>query len=233
MTMTLSGSLRMRVALLLAVAAGAVATLHAAPMEVSARDAITRAVTARMGDGVVVEVMALDMPSGAPDRFIEARPDPAARLGRPIRFTLVPARGSRVFATATLRVVTTHVVALRDLPRGATVTTDDVQVLYAEVKQVPMRRLPLGDQVIGSRVLRLVSAAAVVIPGAVVLRRAVEPGDRITGIAMAGDIRVSAELTATDGGDPGDVIRVVNTGTKRSLRGRVIAEGLVEVGHAR
>lgn len=232
MTMTLSGSVRVRVALLLAAVLCLVATLHGAS-EIPARDAIVQAVAARMGDGVVVDIVALDVPAGAPDRFIEARPDPAARLGRPIRFTLVPARGSRVFATATLRVVTPHVVARRDLLRGATVTDDDVQVVHAEVKQVPMRRLPLGDQVIGSRVLRPVSAAAVVIPGAVALRRAVEPGDRITGIAMAGDVQVSAELTATDGGDPGDVIRVVNTGTRRSLRGRVIAEGLVEVGHAR
>ncbi len=231
MTMTLS--LRVRVALLLAAVVCLMATLHAAPADMSARDAIVQAVTARMGDGVVVDVVAIDVPAGAPDRFVDARPDPAARLGRPIRFTLVPARGSRVFATATLRVVTPHVVTRRDLPRGATVTEDDVQVVHAEVTQVPMRRLPLGDQVLGSRVLRPVPASAVVVPGAVAVRRAVEPGDRITAIAMAGDVQVSAELTATDGGNPGDVIRVVNTGSRRSLRGRVIAEGLVEVGHAR
>lgn len=231
MTMTLS--LRVRVALLLAAVVCLMATLHAAPADMSARDAIVQAVTARMGDGVVVDVVAIDVPAGAPDRFVDARPDPAARLGRPIRFTLVPARGSRVFATATLRVVTPHVVTRRDLPRGATVTEDDVQVVHAEVTQVPMRRLPLGDQVLGSRVLRPVPASAVVVPGAVAVRRAVEPGDRITAIAMAGDVQVSAELTATDGGNPGDVIRVVNMGSRRSLRGRVIAEGLVEVGHAR
>lgn len=231
--MTMTWSLRVRVVLLLAAVVCLMATLHAARADMSARDAIVQAVTARMGDGVVVDVVALDVPAGSPDRFIEARPDPAARLGRPIRFTLVPARGSRVFATATLRVVTPHVVARRDLLRGATVTDADVQVRHAEVKQVPMRRLPQSEQIIGSRVLRPVQAAAVIIPGAVVARRAIEPGDRVTGIAMAGDVQVSAELTATDGGDPGDVIRVVNTGTRRSLRGRVIAEGLVEVGHAR
>jgi flagella basal body P-ring formation protein FlgA len=81
--------------------------------------------------------------------------------------------------------------------------------------------------------LRPVPAGAVLLPGSVMIRRAVEPGDRITAVAIAGDIQVSAELTATDGGEPGDVIRVVNTDTRRSLRGRVIAEGLVEVGYAR
>src|SRR5690606_20322621 len=116
---------------------------------------------------------------------------------------------------------------------GMTVADEDVQVVRAELRGTPLRRLPKGDQVIGSRVLRPVPANAVLLPGAVVLRRAVEPGDRITAVAITGDIRVSAELRATDGGEPGDVIRVVNTDTRRSLRGRVIGEGLVEVGYAR
>jgi len=226
-------SVRGRLALPLAALLLAAATLHAAPAEVSAREAIAQAVVARMGDGVTVEVITLSLPRGAPDRFVEARPDPAARLGRAIRFTLVPATGSRVVATATLRVVADHVVAGRVLTRGMTVAAEDVQVVRAELQHVPVRRLPTGEQVVGSRVLRPLPAAAVVVPGTIALRRAVEPGDRITAVAIAGDIRVSAEMTATDGGDPGDVIRVVNTGTRRSLRGRVIAEGLVEVGHAR
>jgi len=209
----------------------AAAQLSSAAM--TATEAIQRAVTTRMGDGSVVEVLSLDLPATAPEKFVEARPDPAARLGRPIRFTLIPREGARVLVTATLRVVGDHVVARRDLGRGMTVVADDVQVVQGEVVGTPLRRLPTGDQVIGSRVLRPVPAAGVVLPGAVAFRRAVEPGDRITAVAIAGDIRVSAELTATDGGDPGDVIRVVNTDSRRSLRGRVISEGLVEVGHVR
>jgi flagella basal body P-ring formation protein FlgA len=218
---------------LMAAAIAAAVPVHARDAEFTAREAIVRAVTSRMGDDVRVEVVSLDIPAGAPARFIEARPDPAARLGRPIQFTLVPERGSRVFATATLRVVAAHVVTRRPLLRGMTVGADDVQEITGEVEQVPMRALPSGEQVVGGRVLRPVTAAAVIVPGAVVVRRAIEPGDRITAIAMAGDVQVSAELTAADGGNPGDVIRVVNTGSRRSLRGRVIAEGLVEVGYAR
>lgn len=228
----LTPAVRLRIAILLATLLSAVATLHAAPADVPARAAIVQAVVERMGGHVSVEVLTLDLPANAPEAFIEATPDPAARLGRPIRFTLL-ARGVRVAATATVRVVTEHVVARRDLPRNSTVSADDVEVIRAEVRDVPIRRLPAGDQVIGSRVLRPVAARSVLLPGAVVLRRAVEPGDRITAVAITGDVQVSAELTATDGGDPGDVIRMVNTGTRRSLRGRVIGEGLVEVGYAR
>lgn len=220
-------------AVLLAGVLAAATPAHAGEADMTAREAIVRAVTARMGDDVRVEVVTLDVPAGAPGRFVDARPDPAARLGRPIRFTLVPARGSRVFATATLRVVAAHVIARRDLTRGTTVAHDDVREIEGEVQHVPMRGLPAGEHVVGSRVLRPVAASSVIVPGAVAVRRAIEPGDRITAIAMAGDVQVSAELTATDGGNPGDVIRVVNAGSRRSLRGRVIAEGLVEVGYAR
>ena len=84
----------------------------------------------------------------------------------------------------------------------------------------------------GSRVLRPVAAGRVILPGAVVVRRAVEPGDRVTAVARAGDVAVTATMTAADGGYPGDVIRVVNTDTRRSLRGRITGAGQVEVGYA-
>ena len=214
------------------VVAAAAASVAARPRTVGAAEAITRAVAERMGE-VEVEVLELTLPDDAPAAFVEAVPDPAARLGRPVRFTLRSGHGLRVRATATIRVTGPHLVAARDLRRGTTLQADDVRTVTGELVDVPIRRLPAADQAAGSRVLRPVPAGAVLLPGSVVIRRAVEPGDRVTAIAIAGDIRVSAELTARDGGEPGDLIRVVNTDTRRSLHGRVIGEGVVEVGYAR
>jgi flagella basal body P-ring formation protein FlgA len=76
-------------------------------------------------------------------------------------------------------------------------------------------------------------AGALVLPGSVLVRRAIEPGDHVTAVAVSGDIEVTASLVAADGGDPGDVIRVFNPDTRRDLRGRVVKEGLVEVNYAR
>lgn len=212
---------------MLAIAAGA-----GAETLVSPEDAIRQAVVDRLGS-VEVTVVALDLTSAAGAVFRSARPDPSARLGRPVRFTLVPEKGPLVFATATLRVVGDHVVAQRELFRGETVAEADVTQVRGELSNVPLRRLPTGEQVVGSRVLRPVAAQATVLPGAVVVRRAVEPGDRVTVLAVSGAIRVSAMLTAADGGEPGDVIRVVNRDSRRTLRGRVVKEGLVEVRYAR
>lgn len=227
-----ASSWRVLIAAVVLVAAGS--AVGASPAgSMTAADAIRQAVDERFGGGVEVSIVTLDLPARAGDAFKTARPDPAARLGRPMRFTLVPVQGSPVIAVATLHVIGDHVVTRRAIDRHETLSGEDVSVVRGELRDVPLRRLPTGAQVIGSRVLRPMNAASVVLPGSVAIRRAVEPGDAVTVVAIAGAIEVSATLTAADGGNPGDVIRVVNTDTRRSLRGRVVQEGLVEVRHER
>jgi flagella basal body P-ring formation protein FlgA len=112
-------------------------------------------------------------------------------------------------------------------------TGDAMRVVREELRDMPLRRVLTPAQVRGGRVLRPMAAGAAVLPGAVVVKRAVEPGDRVTVMAVSGAVEVSAELVAADGGDPGDVIRVVNPDTRKDLRGRIVKEGLVEVNYAR
>lgn len=219
------------IAFAIALPASATRADRGAPM--TAVEAIRRAVDERLGGGNDVAIVTIDVPERAGAAFTSARPDPAARLGRPMRFTLVPVSGSPVVAVATLQVVGHHVVAQRSLARHDIIAAEDVSTVRGELRDMPIRRLPSGEQLMGSRVLRPIAAGSVVLPGAVAVRRAVEPGDKVTVVAVYGDIEVSATLRATDGGDPGDVIRVVNTDTRRSLRGRVVKEGLVEVNYAR
>jgi flagella basal body P-ring formation protein FlgA len=61
------------------------------------------------------------------------------------------------------------------------------------------------------------------------LRRVVEPGDRVTVVALAGAVEVTAQFVAADGGSVGDIIRVRNPDTKKYLRGRIVKPGRVEV----
>ena len=97
-----------------------------------------------------------------------------------------------------------------------------MRVVRDELKGAPLRRVLSPSQVRGGRVLRPIPAGAVVVPGAVIARRTIEPGDHVTVRAMSGDVEVSASLVAADAGNPGDVIRVVNPDTHRDVRGRVI-----------
>jgi flagella basal body P-ring formation protein FlgA len=199
----------------------------------SGDELIRDAVRARLGADAEVVVLSLDVPLRAGTAFRSARIDPAAWLGKPMRITLTPLSGPPVTAVANLRVSTSHVIARRPIVRGQTVGADDVTVLDGEVRGIPLRRLPQGIQVIGGRALRPVPAGAVLLPGAVTVRRTIEPGDRVTVVARAGSAEVSAVLVAADGGDPGDVIRVTNPETRRDLRGLVVGSGRVEVTYAR
>jgi flagella basal body P-ring formation protein FlgA len=196
---------------------------------------IRAAITARLGVDATIDVQAIDLPArpGLPTMFRQARPDPSARLGRPMRFVLLPATGMPITAIATVHVVAEHVVTARAIDRNETMAPEAMRVVREELRDMPLRRVLTPAQVRGGRVLRPMAAGAAVLPGAVVVKRAVEPGDRVTVMAVSGDVQVSAELIATDGGDPGDVIRVVNPDTRKDLRGRIVKEGLVEVNYAR
>ena len=195
---------------------------------VSAADAIRRAVAERLGADADVQVTSVGV-TGDGAFVREARPDPAARLGKPMRFTLVTDRGAALPVTASVTVVARYAVATRDVARGATLAGEDVNFMRAEVTDVPLRRLPAARDIVGARTLRAIPAGAAVVGGMVAVARAVEPGDRVTVVAAAGDAEVTATFVAADGGDPGAIVRVVNPDTKRYLRGRVMEQGRVEV----
>ncbi|MCC7010594.1 MAG: flagellar basal body P-ring formation protein FlgA [Acidobacteria bacterium] len=213
----------------LLMAAGLHATVRTAPLPpVSAAAAVEAAVRARLGRDVDVTVTIAGL-SGDAAIFREARPDPSARLGRPLRFTFVTVDGALLPGSAEVRVLGTRTIARRALARGDRLTGDDVTETVGELVDVPLKPLPAAHELVGARVLQPIAAGAVVLPGTVLLRREVERGDPVVAIAAGVAIEVTATLAAADGGRAGDVIRVVNPETKRYLRARIVRKGLVEV----
>lgn len=198
----------------------------------SAAEVIRAAIVERLGGDADVSVLSVDVPDGAV-RFRDARPDPNAWLGKPVRFTLVTDAGTAVAAVATMRVVITHTVTLKAVGRGHLIAPDDVEAVRRELLNTPIRPLPTVDQITGARALRPIPAGATVLSGFVAARRVIEPGDRVTVVAGSGDVEVSAEFVAADGGRVGDTIRVVNPETRKFLRGRIVRKGLVEVNYGR
>jgi len=194
----------------------------------SAADAIRLAIVQRVGPGTDVAITALDMTGDAP-LFREAKPDPAARMGKPIRFTLIAADGSWTAVTASVTVTVSHAVAIGALSRGHVVAAGDVRAVRGVLAGLPLVPMPTAEDVVGTRVLRPIAPATVVLPSSVLLKRAVEPGDRVTVVALVGDIEVTAAFLAADGGHVGDTIRVRNPDSKTFLRGRIVKAGLVEV----
>jgi flagella basal body P-ring formation protein FlgA len=121
------------------------------------------------------------------------------------------------------------VVATRLVARGEVLTPEDLDAAPRVLTDLPIRRLPQHDELVGSRALRDLPAGQPIPGNAVALRRKVEPGDQVTVVAAAGAVEVTATFVAADGGQPGSVIRVVNPETRRFLRGRVRNDGKIEV----
>jgi flagella basal body P-ring formation protein FlgA len=166
-------------------------------------------------------------------RFREVRPDPSAWLGKPVRFTLIRETGAPLLIVATLRVIATHAVTRTAIERGHVVDAESITSVREEIKGTPIRPMPAFDEVAGARALRPIPQGATILPGLVALKRAVEPGDRVTVVAASGPVEVTAEFVAADGGRAGDVIRVMNPDNKRLIRARIVKKGLVEVTHDR
>lgn len=197
---------------------------------------VEAAVIERVGAGTTVEVVAIDIsatPADAAGPFVEARPDPVARLGKPIRVTLVTEGGRSVRAVVTLRVVADHLVARRAIGRSQVVAAEDVEAVRAELIGTPLRPLPVLGEIVGGRALRPIDAEAPVLSGYVVAPRVVNPGDRVTVVVRSGAVVVTAVFTAADGGRVGDIIRVSNPETRRFIKARIVERGLVEVVHER
>jgi flagella basal body P-ring formation protein FlgA len=183
--------------------------------------------------GSAVDVTVTDAGVSGEATFVEARPDPAAKLGQPIRFSLVTSSGAVIPVSVRVQVVADHVVATRAIARGESLSVEDLTAVRREVVNVPLRPLPAVRDLTSRRALRPIAAGETVAASAAAVRRTVEPGDRVTVVASAGAVQVTAEFVAADGGRTGDVIRVVNPDSRRYVRGRVVREGVVEVINAR
>jgi flagella basal body P-ring formation protein FlgA len=194
----------------------------------NATDAIRRAICQRVGEGADVTLVDLDV-KGDAVAFREARPDPSAVLGKPIRFTLLTADNAALPVVATVVVTASHAVVRQPILRGQALAIADVETVQGPLAGIPLVRVPAAADVVGTRALRPMALGTVVLSSFVQIRRAVEPGDVVTVVALAGAIEVTARFVAADGGNVGDAIRVRNPESRTFVRGRIVKPGRVEV----
>jgi flagella basal body P-ring formation protein FlgA len=205
----------------------------AAAPESAVRHAVVQAVKARMGQDADVRIEELDVTTTPPPEgaVLAATPEPGARLGRRSRFSLqwVLAAGLRKppvaggYATAKVFVATEHVRATREIDRGETCAAPDVATSRGEVGAVLLQRLPGLTDVAGARALRSIAVDEVV------TRISVRSGDVVAVRAAVDGVTVLGQAVAQQSGSEGDVIRVVNRASRRSLKARIVGAGRVEV----
>jgi flagella basal body P-ring formation protein FlgA len=233
--MTMRSLRALRVALALAALAG----VMSAPVRVAAvapglspAGAIREAVIARVGSDASVTIKSIDT-DRADLSVREARPDPSARLGQPIRFTLITGAGPGILVTADIEVVVTHAVVKSEIARGHAVDAASIEEIKGVLTDVPLGRVVTRAEALGTRALRPIAPGTVLTPVHLALRRVVEPGDTVVVTALVGTVEVSATFIAVDGGAIGDAIRVRNPQTRKYIRGRILKAGAVEVIHER
>jgi len=197
---------------------------------VAARAAIIDAVRQRLGATVDVVVTDLVV-SGAPRTTLRAVPEPGARLGAAMRFTLQAAGGGSAIGSASARVAAflPHVHAVQPIERGVNITADDVAAVTHLVAEGPLRAWPGAAAAIGGRALRPLAAGACLSHLAIAPARAVRTGQDVTAVAAIDGVEARAVMVAAGSGDAGDVIRVVNRQSRRALKARVVAPGIVEI----
>lgn len=190
---------------------------------------VEKAVAERIGAGATVTAAVIgDVPAGA---FVSATPDPMGRLGHEINFTLVTAGAASrpVRVRARVDVIASRVQAVAPILRGHVVAASDVERVGGPLVDVPVKRLPELSQIVGQAALRPIERGQVIESSFVALRHIVQAGDTVTVVAIVGAVQVTAQFVAADSGDPGDIVRVVNHETHRSIRARVVNKGVVEV----
>jgi flagella basal body P-ring formation protein FlgA len=200
------------------------------------RAAIVQAVSKRVGEDAAVRVEDLLVKLGAvTEGEMVATPEPGMRLGRPGRFSLSrkdlkggPTRFAG-YATATVFVETDCVRMARAVPAGAVLSHEDIVSERGDVGEIALQRLPDVSDVLGSKMRRQLEEGALLLSSMIAVRRLVQSGDAVTIKSKADGVEAEARGVATQSGGAGEIIRVVNSSSRRALNARVVGSGEVEV----
>jgi len=147
----------------------------------------------------------------------------------PITFTVNGASVKKVWAHATIEVLTDVVVCTRPLGRYEIITEDKIRIEQKDLASIPSNALAAAQDVVGKRTRRVLSANAVLTADQVELPPLMKRGDLVTIIADSGCLRISARGEALERGRRGELIKIRNLSSQKEIFGRVIDGDTVAV----
>ncbi|MGE0039789.1 MAG: flagellar basal body P-ring formation chaperone FlgA [Vicinamibacterales bacterium] len=206
------------------------------PVPPAVTAAIAEAVAGRVGPGFSVEVVEVTARLVEEATAIVAVPEPGARLETPTRFRLVEPGTGRLAAdtrvgdaVATVRVSGPMVRAGRRLPRGVVLEASDLAVSESDAGDAPLGPLPAAADLVGAKTVRPIAEGELLTASLVRVPPLVSSGQLVTTIARLGRVRVEGKAVAAQQGALGQVIRLVNPDSRKTLHGTVVGPGRVEV----
>lgn len=220
------------VLLMTLVAAGPAAQASPLPDDIEA--AILGALEKRLGPdaGVTLESVHVVRPPEGP--VVDAQIAPGARMGSLWQVRLGTAgAGGRVSWTGTAdvlaRIVVPHAHAAHTLERGTELTAEDLEAATHEIGEGPLTKWPTTGELVNGTLVRNLAAGACIGRTSVSIPPAVRNGQIVVATARVDGVEATARLVAAGSGEPGAIIRVVNQDSRRAMRARVVAAGIVEI----
>ena len=117
--------------------------------------------------------------------------------------------------------------AQRTLMKGTILGEEDICLASAE--RIGSRVPALPNQVLGAQTSKNIPQGASIYTSDIDLLPAVTRGQQITLLYRSGSLTVRAAGEALEGGALGDIISVRNERTRRVVKGKILAPGIVEV----
>jgi flagella basal body P-ring formation protein FlgA len=192
------------------------------------REAIAQAVAERIGGEALVTVTALQ--TTVPDQMsLVASPEPGARTSAPARFVIFNGTTRVGMAVATVHVNARHVRARRAIARDSALVATDLEEINAPMRDQPIKRVPALADLVGGRLRRQVAAGEAITANVVQVEPLVRSGDKVAMVVRIGAVEAEGRGIASGSGHVGDVIRVMNSGTRRPMKARITGPGAVEI----
>ncbi len=172
---------------------------------------------------------ALTVPEGEVEYRAEA---PARRLAGLVPVAVEAWSGgervARVLLSYRVRARAAVVRAAKSLEPGQIIAAEDLEVSELDLAGVPEDAMTSPDSLVGQRVTRPVAAGGWLRRSAVAQPLKVRRGATVSVIAKIGNVTAKVAAQSRQDGAMGEVISVMNPGSKRLLRARVVDENVVE-----
>ncbi len=135
----------------------------------------------------------------------------------------------RIWVNAVVSVMAEVVTVVRPLGKQQTIAPEDLALRRRELATLPSDVVRRMDAAIGNRTTRMIYPDTVLQTGMFVTPPLVRRGDIVKIIARSGPLTVTATGEVKEPGAKGELVRVINTDSNRSITARVTATGAVEV----
>ncbi|MDR1314091.1 MAG: flagellar basal body P-ring formation chaperone FlgA [Deltaproteobacteria bacterium] len=169
------------------------------------------------------------LPEGEAEwRFVPQSSSNPNYLSGTVYFTVNGQDAARVRVTAQIDLQVPALVAARDLPRGHVLGEEDLSESWTAFARAK-GSLKDASQAVGQTLKTSVRAGSPVRDRDLVRTAMVAKGETVTIIAQSGGLKVTALGQAREDGALGQTISVVNQDSKKTVSGKVIGPGQVEV----